>query len=238
MDHGGMEFDGLAGDIVFCAWTGSTPLSEQRAECLLSIYRETHCPVLLVTPANLADWIVPASLFHPAFSLLSEVHRADYLRCYFMHHHGGGYTDIKRTTASWRPHFARLRASPDADGLGYQEIGPHGIPHVSGPFGDLLRANFRDVIGNCAYIFRKRTALTQHWIDQTHAVLDAKLALLQQHPAQHPMDQTGVTLPDGSTSLYPLRWAELLGEVFHPLVYRHRERILQADIAPQFTQYR
>ena len=52
------------------------------------------------------------------------------------------------------------------------------------------------------------------------------------------MDQSGVILPDGSQSRYPLRWAEMLGEIFHPLVYEFRDSLIQADIAPSFQNYR
>lgn len=232
------SYDGLKGDVVFCAWTGHNQLSPQRAECLLSIYQRTFCPVILITPHNLAEWIRPEASFHPAFEYLSEVHKADYIRCYFMHHFGGGYTDIKRTLNSWKPLFQRVRSTPDAFGLGYTEIGPHGIPHITGPLGDELRANARELIGNCAYIFRKNTDFTRAWINQTHQTLDIQLQSLRANPAQHPMDQLGVTLPNGMSSRYPLRWAELLGEIFHPLVYRFRSQILHADIAPDFRAYR
>lgn len=232
------SFDGLAGEAIFCAWTGSTPLSASRAECLLSIYRETHCPVLLLTPANLNSWVQAQAPLHPAFQFLSDVHRADYLRVYVMHHWGGGYTDIKRTSASWRPHFAALRAAPDAFGLGYGETGPQGVAPIPGPLGDALRANAHRLIGNCAYIFRRRTDFTRLWLEQTEALLDSRLTDLRDHPAQHPMDQWGVLLPDGSVSQYPLRWTELLGEIFHPLVYANSERFIHAEIAPQFHGYR
>lgn len=232
------SFDGVAGEAIFCTWTGTTPLTPQRAECLLSVYRETHCPVLLLTPANTSSWIKPDAPFHPAFPFLSEVHRADYLRVYLMHHWGGGYTDIKRTSASWRPHFAQLRAAPDAFGLGYSEIGPQGVAHPPDTDGDEMKADAHRLIGNCAYIFRRNTAFTRRWLANTEAALDGKLAALRHHPAQHPADRLGITLPDGSTSQYPLRWAEVLGEIFHPLVHRDRDRFVHAEIAPQFHGYR
>ena len=44
---------------------------------------------------NLSSWIAEKSPLHPAYNYLSSVHKADYLRCYLMHHHGGAYSDIK-----------------------------------------------------------------------------------------------------------------------------------------------
>jgi hypothetical protein len=231
-------YDGLSGDVIFCAWTGHNPLSSQRAESLLSIYRETCCPVLLLTPANLGEWQLADSPFHPAFRFLSETHKADYLRCYFMHHFGGGYTDLKATRHSWKALFAKLRASPHAIGLGYPESSPHDVAPVGEPLESELRKNYQKLIGNCAYIFRRNTDFTTQWIARTHRLLDAKLEALTQHPAQHPLDQRGVILPDGSLSLYPIKWTEMLGDIFHPLVYEYSGVILHADIAPSFVNYR
>ncbi len=234
----GAALDGLRGNVVFCAWTGANPLTPHRAEALLSIYREICCPVLFLTPHNIHEWELPHSPFHPAYPHLSETHRADYLRVYLMHHFGGGYTDLKRTSRSWMPLFERLRANPEAVGLGYREIGPHGVAPCGEPLESELRRNYGQLIGNCAYIFRRRSALTTLWMEQTHRVLDAALDALATHPARHPMDQNGIVLPDGSTSHYPLRWTEMLGEIFHPLVYAFKDQIIQADIAPSFQDYR
>ena len=230
--------DGLKGNVVFCAWTGDNPLTPHRAEALLSIYRETCCPVLFLTPHNIGRWELATAPFHPAYPHLSETHRADYLRVYLMHHFGGGYTDLKRTTRSWVDLFQRLRDMPDAVGLGYGEVSPEGVAPCGEPLESELRSNYRQLIGNCAYIFRRNTAFTRRWLNETHRVLDAKMPALVDHPARHPMDQFGVILPDGSQSRYPLGWSEMLGEIFHPLVYEFRDRIVQSDIAPSFQDYR
>jgi hypothetical protein len=231
-------FDGLRSGLIFCAWTGLNPMSGQRVQALLSVQVQTGCPVQLLTAANIADWQHPEHAFHPAFECLSATHRADYLRVYLMHHYGGGYTDIKHTSRPWAPFFARLRASPGHDLLGYTEIGPHGVAPLPPPVGDLLRANHDKLVGLCAFICRRYSPFTTAWLAQTHAVLDAKLAALREHPARHPQDRTGVQLPDGSTSTYPLAWTELLGNVFHPLVLAMHERVLHDEIAPAFTHYR
>ena len=232
------DVDGLAGNVIFCAWTGNNPMSSQRAEALMSIYKQTCCPVLFLTQGNISQWEIATSPFHPAYTFLSETHKADYLRCYLMHHFGGGYTDLKVTQASWMSFFARLRDSRTAYGLGYQEIGANGVAPCGGALEQELRANYGRLIGNCAYIFRKQTAFTARWLGVTHRLLDLKLEALQRHPAQHPMDQQGLILPDGTVSLYPLRWQEILGELFHPLVYEFKDRLLQAEIAPRFWGYR
>ncbi|MFT4063187.1 hypothetical protein [Paraburkholderia sp.] len=125
----------------------------------------------------------------------------------------------------------------DKQALGYTELA-HGIPHIEGEFGDVLRRSHAELIGLCAFIFRRQTPLTTEWLRQADNLLDRKLDELQRLPASHPLDQTGVILPGGNRSSYPLRWAELLGEILHPLLYRYRSELLQAPIEPYFGSYR
>jgi len=153
-----------------------------------------------------------------------------------MHHFGGGYTDLKLTQNSWIPFFENIRCSSNV-ALGYQEI-PGGIPHVSGPLGDEIRANYKSVIGLCSFIFKRNTPLTRKWYDETHLVLDAKLEELRANSAKHPQDQFGAVFEDGVISKYPLRWAQILGEIFHPIIYENRSVIIQDNIAPIFHSYR
>lgn len=229
-------FDGLKSRTVFCIWSGHNPMSVQRIQALWSIYNNTGCPVALVTPHRLSDWVMPSAPLHPGYALLSETHRADYLRCYLMHHYGGGYSDIKHSSASWHPFFTALQRS-NAIALGYTEI-PNGMPHLAGELGQRIQREFFRVIGLCAFIFRRKTSITTAWYQQMTDLLDRRLDELCAHPAQHPQDQFGVELPNGQFSRYPFRWAELLGEIFHPLVYEHRDQLLHAAIAPQFFGYR
>ena len=58
-------------------------------------------PVLLVTPDDLAAYVLPEHPLHEAYEGLSFVHRSDYLRCYFLNFHGGGYADIKPFHTGW-----------------------------------------------------------------------------------------------------------------------------------------
>jgi len=230
------DLDGLRTRLIFCTWTGDEAMSANRIQALWTIYNTTACPVVFITKASVERWVKPGAPLHPAFPYLSSTHKADYLRCYLMHHYGGGYTDVKLTTKTWGPFFDLLEDS-DKLALGYTELA-HGIPHVSGGLGDQIRAAHAELIGLCAFIFRRNTPLTRAWLEQTEQLLDAKLASLQQNPARHPMDQTGVTLPDGTISAYPLRWAEMLGEIFHPLIYQYRPGLLRAPIEPIFASYR
>ena len=72
-------------------------MSDKRKKCLDSIKQNIGVKVILITPNNLDKYILKDYPLHKSYKYLSEVHKSDYLRTYFMHHYGGGYTDIKNT---------------------------------------------------------------------------------------------------------------------------------------------
>ncbi|MCY1707013.1 hypothetical protein [Pannonibacter sp. SL95] len=239
---------------VFAFWTGSNPMSEDRARCLASL-SATGAQVILVTPDTLSDWLVPGAPLHPAYDRLSAVHRSDYLRPYFMHHHGGGYADIKFTRESWLPAFDRLEGS-DAFGIGYREGSPKGVAHIhrhrlggdlyigtrrAGSLANLmryryLRLNYKRLIGMCAYIFKPGTEFTQAWLDTVNARLDLAAADLARNPASTPRQANDSQGPDVTTA-YPLPWSFICADVLHPLAHRHRDRILRELPPPSFKDY-
>lgn len=230
------DFNGFESNAVFCMWTGSDAMSVNRIQALWSIFNNVNCPIIFINDRNINSWIHPDYPLHRAFPYLSSTHKSDYLRCYMMHIYGGGYTDIKLTAQSWIPFFLKIKSS-DKLALGYQEI-PNGIPHLNSALGDEIRQNYKDVIGLCSFIFKPSSFITTEWFLNTSMLLDSKIEQFIEHPAQHPQDQHGVILPNGRVSQYPLRWAELLGEVFHPIIYKHKEDLIQDSIQPQFFNYR
>jgi hypothetical protein len=231
------NFDGLTNNIIFCMWTGKNEMSRQRTLALWSVIINSRCPIAFISSTSIRDWELPKAPFHRAFEFLSETHKSDYLRCYLMHHYGGGYTDIKVTHKNWGSYFSMLRQC-NAFGLGYTEIGPNGVAPVPGALGDKLRENYDQLIGLCAFIFRRDTEFTREWYRRTCKFLDEKYDQLKMHPAQHPQDESGLILPDGTRSRYPVGWSEMLGCIFHPIAYECREKILHQDISPQFFGYR
>ena len=43
----------------------------------------------------------------------------------------------------------------------------------------------------------------------------------------------------GKNEGYPLRWAEVQGELFHPLLYKHRDRVMHDErMILSFNNYR
>jgi hypothetical protein len=232
------QFDAFASGTLFTFWFGPYVMTPSRTSAVMSIFRDSARPVMFVTDASVREFEHPEHPFHEAFQYLSEVHKADYLRCYLMHHYGGGYTDVKPVLRPWGEHFRKLGDS-GALALGYPEVSASAVAQLPGEPGEQLRLHYAELIGYCSMIFKRRTPLTSEWMSNTHSKLDGLLSALRAHPAQHPMDQRGVTLPNGMTSEYPLQWTELGGNIFHPVILKYRQQVLKVqEITPQLHDYR
>ena len=210
-------------DIIYCFWTGDNEMSSHRRDRLNQLIHTTECKVILVTKQNLHEYILPDTPLHPAYDYLSETHKADYLRTYFMHFHGGGYCDIKDTMGSWRKAFEELRQSTHWI-CGYPEI-QGGVAYP--PNCD----KWQDLIGNCAYICKPKSPLTTEWYNEMIALLDAKLPNLKLHPSRHPTDCA-------EQSSYPIEWNEMLGRIFHKVSYKYKEYILNSLPMVSFHNYK
>jgi hypothetical protein len=111
---------------IFCFWHSDdlntmTHLRKVALECLQSV---SKCNVELITPSRLNDFIVDGYPLHPAFEYLSDVHKSDYLRMYFMHFHGGAYCDIKQIDHSWINYWNMLENDTNTWVIGYSERPP------------------------------------------------------------------------------------------------------------------
>lgn len=205
---------------IFCFWTGKNPITEQRKKSLEEMPQITECKVYYITPKLLPNWILPEAPLHPAYEYLSAVHKADYLRCYFMRYYGGGYSDIKVPTGSWKAAFDELENNPDLWAVGYPEGSPTDLANIDDR--DLYRkmqAVYSKMIGNGSYVCKKGTPLVVEWLEEVHRILDAKLEKLRNYPAPHPraMQQADPN--------YVLKWTEICGNVFHPLVYKYLDHV-------------
>ena len=159
---------------IFVIWSGINEMSHTRKKCLESIVRLSKCNVCLVTPKNLNQCILQDYPFHEAYPYLSETHKADYGRTYLMHHHGGGYMDIKEIVTGYEKYFDELIENDNIWAVGYTEIGSQAVAELLGEFGVELKNNWDKLIGNCAYILRPNTSLTQDWYESLHNILDQK----------------------------------------------------------------
>ena len=197
---------------IYCFWTGDNILNENRKKCLEYSKEKTMCNLVLVTKNDLDKYILKEHPLHPAYQYLSETHKADYLRTYFANFHGGGYMDVKEALGPWVDCFDELKNS-DKWMCGYRMQGPDiaYIPH---------RDYWYDLVGVGAFICKPHTPLTEEWYSEMLKVLDSRLEELKQKPSRYTNDSTW------TDSGYPIRWAELLGEVFHNISYKYKEKML------------
>lgn len=204
--------------VVYCFWTGENEMTPNRIRCLNYIKQNVGVEVKLITIDNLEEYILKEAPLHPAYPYLSNVHKSDYLRTYFMHHYGGGYADIKRHDNNWLEAFEKLEKDPNLWIIGYPETNEDAIAISDEGFGLALKKQYHCLIGNGAYISKPYTPLTYSWINNLHKKLDKKELLLKKNPGGIWGDNKG----------YPLVWSEILGQIFHPLCYYFNEHIAQS----------
>lgn len=214
---------------IYCFWTGDNEMSQARRKALDVLIRNAEAKVILVTPINLEQFIKSDFPLHPGFQYLSLVHKSDYLRCYFMHHYGGGYSDIKRTISSWQEPFRQIISSPDKWIIGYREFGLGGVAPIEGQLGSALKRNWYILLGNCAYICKPGTPFTVRWYQELHKRMDFYLEQLKENPGNVLGDNPG----------YPIPWTRILGEIFHPLCLKYHNRLIYSDrLKPIIEGYR
>ena len=211
---------------IFCFWTGSNAMSDSRIQCLNDLKNISECDVVLVTPETLDEYILPDHPLHQSYTYLSETHKSDYLRTYFMHFYGGGYSDIKTPSASWVNAFHDMQNNPHCYINGYHEGGPSCIANP-----DAVHL-WQELVGNGAYIVRPNTEFTQKWYGSMLAFLDTKLEELRQNPSTYPQTQKG----DGTN--YPLEWNEMLGRIFHKILVDYISNMLYSVPLPYLWNYR
>ncbi len=200
-------------------------MSGSRKQSLEQLQRVSECDVVLVTKDTLPQYILNEHPLHEAFHYLSETHKADYLRTYFMNFHGGGYSDIKLTTGSWLPAFEELEGSNKWIN-GYKEV-HGGIAYK--PY----EHAWNEMVGNGAYICKPHTPLTEEWYAEMIKLLDSKLEHLRKYPSTFPQD-----CAERSGGKYPIEWNEMLGRIFHRVSYPYRDKLLRTLPISIFENYR
>ena len=223
---------------IFSFWFGPR-MSWRRRRALAYLRARSGVPHVLVRENNLEKWTNGKAPLHAAFHLLSATHKSDYLRTYFMLHHGGGYADVKPISFSWVSHFNALEES-EREFFGYPEPGPSGVAgYVSDP------EAWKKLVGACYYIFKPKGSFAMSWMQRIHEILDKNHDELKQHPGTiHPRAASGGvfgpkneeerTLKTG----YPLEWAENNGQIFHQLQLSMPKTYAQELPAVRWRGYR
>lgn len=209
---------------IYTFWTGDNEMSSNRKKGLESLKQKTEVIIELITPKNLEKYILSQFPLHTSYHHLSLVHKSDYLRCYFMHHFGGGYADVKTFKHTWLKAFNTLKKNKNKVLVGYPEIG--GIAKVGGQLEKDLVFHISLLVGNGAYICRPQTPFTHEWYLELHHRLDEYSVKLQQYAERE-------------ISEYPVPYTYLLGQIFHPLCLKYNQQIIQdKTLMPEFINYR
>lgn len=207
--------------VLHAVWVGEAPMSERRRACLASFHR-SKLPVALVTDESLDRYLVPGAPLPAAYPYLSATGKSDVLRAYLLHHHGGGYSDIKETKEAWPLEDWQ---DPDVWLIGY--------PEIRGGVAPPLEHVWATTIGHGAYLAKPHTPLTRAWWGSVERVLALHERGLRTHPASHARDRS-----DGEkVSDYPLRWAELASELVHPIFETFKSHIRRTLPMPHMTDY-
>lgn len=201
---------------IYCFWTGHNAMSAHRLNALELLQRTLKVEVVLVTPDKLNDFILNDFPLHKAYPYLSLVQKSDYLRSYFMHHFGGGYTDIKFFKHSWEPAFKKLETNPHKWLAGYREIGARAVAKVGGNVGNDLKKYWHILLGNGSFICRPYTPFTHEWYNELHKRMDYYHDDLFKNPGD----------AFGKNPGYPIPWANIMGYIFHPLCLKYHKRLL------------
>lgn len=191
--------------VIYVFWTGDNEITPNRMRGIKSLEKVSGVKVQLVTPKNLSEYMVEDDPLPEAYQYLSLIHRSDFLRGYFMYHHGGGYADIKTYYKSWVPAFDKLDAS-EAYVLGYPEVGWQGAKHdgmENEALAHDLGVYWSLLVGNGAFICRPHTKFAAEWYTSSRRRLISFTELLRLHPAKDAF---------GTNEDYPLTWECLQGQ--------------------------
>ena len=207
---------------VYCFWTGRNAIPPQRGACLDTMYKNIGVPVEMIDWRVLPRYVLPEAPLHEGFRYLSCNHKSDYLRCYFCHFYGGGYSDIKWYVPqnNWKLCFDIINHFPQIEVIGQAErIGGSPIKDFN------LPDNLPKMLANCYFICRPRSEFTQAWYNRLQGRMDVFLPMLRDNPATEPFGGPNYRVP----------WASLMGEIFHETIMEFRSKKPEAVCSALMT---
>lgn len=213
--------DNYINNNIYVFWTGNNPITENRKKSLEQLNKICNANIILVTPNNLNDYIIPDAPLHPAYNYLSLTHKSDYLRSYFMYYHGGGYSDVKPSLGSWTKGFELINSNKDIWMIATREIDPNHVGYVNIPeIYAQLQKNYRQLPQNGAYICKPKTPLFRDVLNDIHKILDIHYEQLKTN------NNWPIRAKKGDGSNYPLEWTEICGSLIHQYALKYNNHIL------------
>tara|TARA_Y100001934_G_C12351785_1_gene775792 strand:+ start:786 stop:1376 length:591 start_codon:yes stop_codon:yes gene_type:complete len=186
-------------------------MNELRKESIKSIQKNSEAELIIITKDNLYEHL--SEPLHESFQFLSYHHKSDYLRCYFMNFYGGGYSDVKPCVGSWSESFNLLKQNHDKWICGFQEYFLHSLFHGRT---DIIEKHYPQQahqMGTQAMICRPQTDFTKEWYKLMLCKLDSKKEQFK-------------------NSTYPIKWNEILLDIFEPLCKKYYDKIIKSLPAP------
>ena len=220
---------------IYMLWLGDEELNGDRLRAIINMPSN----MVLITKTNLKDYILKDSPLHPAYEFLSTIHNSDYMRCYLMHHYGGGYSDIKLTNIIWEDMFDKIDNQENILMMGVKTTYGHtysGIEEWTENMKNNILQNMDKMICMGIMICRSNSCITREWYDELHRKLDSYLMSLKANPAKftrecfHPVLGIALEKPEweGLTdykSGYPISWNILLSQILYPIQFKYMENI-------------
>ena len=200
---------------LYCFWTGKNKMSEDRENAYNTMFKSDF-NVVLITPDNLNNYILDDYPLHPGYKYLSETHKSDYLRCYFLHFYGEGYSDIKITERSWVQAYNTLNADNNLYAVGYPEV-EGGSVYKNSPH---LENSYKILIGNGGFIFKKQTPLSWEYYNKVTNEMNNIFENLKKYPAKDVRTVYTKEYP------YPLVWG-VFNEICANIMYKYQKNIAQ-----------
>ena len=201
-------------------------MSYRRFEAYKSLVNNIEVPVILLTHKNYKYFEKKGHPIHKAFEYLSANHKSDYLRAYMLHYYGGAYHDVKWRIESWKNEWKKAnwtkdeniwiygRKEKNQNAIGY----PPGMKHI--------QKEYNKLVTMCWVICKKNTKYTQELIDKIENILDQKYQKLIKFPGYKSSGYySSKPFSPAEENNYPLRWLELMGEIFHPLMLKYNSKI-------------
>jgi hypothetical protein len=223
-----IEFINGVPKVVFVCWFGgykvdNQQMSKNRFGAFKSLVEKIGVPVILITSNNYS-FFIKSHPIHKSFDLLSGVHKSDYMRTYLLHNYGGGYHDIKHREESWQDCWGNWLFDDNIWIYGRRENNRGAIGYP--PNESHIRNKYNKLVTMSWVICKPNTKYTGTLLHKIEDILDQKYPELVAHPGYNSAGYYHENpFQMAEENNYPLRWLEILGEIFHPLMLEFTDNI-------------
>jgi hypothetical protein len=203
---------------IFCFWAGRNEMSENRKKTLTELSKYSRCEVDVITPSNLKYYVLPEHPLHEGYKYLTLKHKSQYLKYYFMHFYGGGFSSIKSTNDTWKHAFNYMEW--------FEMVYVNGSRKKMTDDEDCIRKMLND----CC-IVRPNTEFTHELYERMNRIMDEKLTDLK--------NMTFVPVPhecNERNRKYPIKMYEI-DDIFYDVLtkYMYSAHMLYMVPSPAVT---